>query len=120
VGWGARARFTTAGQTPIDLPCQFWVGWFDEQLPRFVDRHPEALALLHVDSDLYASAASGFTHLAPLLVPGTVIVFDEYLGHRTWRHDEFLAFSEACARYDWRFEHLAVNPFTGQAVVRLL
>lgn len=115
-----RGRFTTAGQTPIDLCCQFWVGWFDEQLPRFVERHPEALALLHVDSDLYASAVSGFTHLAPLLVPGTVIIFDEYLGHRTWRHDEFLAFSEACARYGWRFEHLAANPFTGQAVVRLL
>lgn len=115
-----RGRFTADGQTPLGLACELWVGWFDDQLPRFVARHPEPISLLHVDSDLYESAVSGFLHLAPLLVPGTVIVFDEYLGHATWRQDEFRAFAEACARQRWAFEHLAVNPFTGQAVVRLV
>jgi hypothetical protein len=54
------------------------------------------------------------------LGPKSVIVFDEYFGHKSWRRDEFLAFEEACARHRWRFEHLAANPFTGQVVVRLL
>jgi hypothetical protein len=115
-----RGRFTADGQTPLGLDCELWVGLFDDRLPHFVERHPEPISLLHIDSDLYASAVSGFQHLAPLLVPGTVIAFDEYLGHATWRQDEFRAFSEACARHHWAFEHLAVNPFTGQAVVRLV
>src|SRR5690606_33629613 len=98
---------------------RLWVGLFAEQLPHFVASKPERLALLHIDSDLYESASCGLTHLGPLLQPDSVLVFDQYLGHRNWRRDEFRAFQEAVEVNGWRYEVLAVNPFTGQAVFRL-
>jgi Tfp pilus assembly protein PilF/predicted O-methyltransferase YrrM len=113
-------RFTTGGRTPRDVGASLWVGSFEQQLPRFVEQHPRAIALLHVDSDLYESASSGLRWLAPLLRPGSVVVFDEYLGHHSWRQDEFRAFQEAVHANGWSYEYLAVNPFVGQAVVRLL
>ncbi len=111
--------FTTAGRTPEGIDCRYWVGPFAEQLPRYLQAHEQPLALLHVDSDLYESAKCGLTHLAPRLLPGAVIVFDEYFGHKSWRQDEYRAFREAVAREGWRYEYLAANPFTGQVVVRL-
>ncbi len=112
-------RFTTAGRAPVDIDAQFWVGRFDEQLPRFVAQHDGPVTLLHIDSDLYESARCGLRHLTPLLGRGSVIVFDEYFGHRSWRQDEYRAFQEAARDNEWTYEYLAVNPFTGQVVIRL-
>lgn len=113
-------RFTTAGRIPEGIDAQFWVGPFEAQLPLFLQRHHDPIALLHVDSDLYESARCGLLHLGPSLTPGSVLVFDEYVGHRNWRQDEFRAFQEAVDANAWRYEYLAANPFTGQTVVRLL
>jgi hypothetical protein len=114
-----RGRFTTAGQAPTGIEAQLWVGRFEERLPEFVEQHPEPLALLHVDSDLYESARCGLELLGPQLRPGSIIVFDEYLGHRSWRQDEFRAFQEAVAANGWSYAYLAANPFTGQVVVQI-
>lgn len=121
VDWAAvpQGMFSTAGRTPEGIDARLWVGLFAEQLPHFVASKPERLALLHVDSDLYESASCGLTNLAPLLQPDSVLVFDQYLGHRNWRRDEFRAFQEAVEVNGWRYDVLAVNPFTGQAVFRL-
>ena len=48
---------------------EFQVGYFDATLPEFLDEHPEPVAFLHVDCDLYSS---------------TVTIFDE-LGSAVWR-----------------------------------
>jgi predicted O-methyltransferase YrrM len=114
-----QGTFTTAGRVPEGLDAQFWVGAFEEQLPEYVAKHTEPIALLHIDSDLYESARSGLAHLGPLLRAGSVLVFDEYLGHRNWRQGEYRAFQEVVEHYGWHCEPLAVNPFTGQAVFRL-
>lgn len=121
-GWDPvpAGRFTTSGYVPEDIDATFWVGPFARQLPRFTARHSEPIALLHVDSDLYESARCGLTHLAPLLRSQSVLVFDEYLGHRSWRQDEYRAFQESARQQGWRYDYLAANPFTGQVVVRLL
>ncbi len=121
--------FSTDHLTPDALPLpdadfrgrtQIWVGTFEQRLPEYVRQHPETVALLHVDSDLYSSAKTGLQTLGPLLRPGSVIAFDEYFGHKTWRQDEYRAFDEACAEFGWRYRYIAANPFTGQAVVQLV
>ena len=78
------------------------------------------LRLLHIDSDLYESARTVLAHLRPWIVPGTVLVLDEYLGHTTWRDDEYRAFIEAAQAYGWSYEYLALCWVTGQASVRLV
>lgn len=69
-------------------------GWFDESLPGFLAEHPGNCAFLHVDCDIYSSAKTVFTLLAERIVPGTVIVFDEYFNYPSWQEHEHRAFTE--------------------------
>jgi Flp pilus assembly protein TadD/predicted O-methyltransferase YrrM len=120
--WQSRAPglFSTGGELP-DLPrhVTLHVGWFDDTLPGFAAAHREPIRFVHIDSDLYSSAATVLSSLGPLLRPGAVIAFDEYLGNERWRDDEHRAFTEAVARFDWRYEFVSFSWITGQAVVRL-
>ena len=77
------------------------------------------LALAHVDCDLYSSTRDALIALAPRVVVGSVLVFDEYLGHATWRDDEAKAWLEACAEHGWAWETLAVSLATKQLAVRV-
>ena len=69
------------------------VGLFDATLPAFV-QSAGPVAFLHVDCDLYTSTVSIFSHLGPKLLPGSVIVFDEYFGYPGFEHHERKAFAE--------------------------
>lgn len=50
-----------------------------ETVPRFVADHPELrIALLHVDVDVFEPTEAVMTHLAARVVPGGLIVLDDY------------------------------------------
>ena len=120
--WAGKSdgAFSTAGELPI-VPANVTLhrGWFDHTLPPFVTTLSAPIRLVHIDSDLYESARTVLFALAPHVHPGCVIVFDEYIGNRHWRDDEFRAFREACETFGWRYEYLALCWITGQAVVRI-
>ena len=61
------------------------VGWFDDTLPAFLDRHDGNVAFVHIDSDLYSSAKTILDNLAPRVGPGTIIVFNEYFNDPNWK-----------------------------------
>ena len=69
-------------------------GWFTDTLPVFLSEHPGAVALVHIDSDLYSSAAFVLERLRDRLRPGTVILFDEFLNYPGWQQHEYRAFIE--------------------------
>lgn len=116
-----KGSYSTEGKLPpVPDRVTLHVGWFDEALPGFCEDHDGPVRLLHVDCDLYRSTATIFEHLGDRIVSGTVIVFDEYLMNNGWREDEFKAFQEAVERYSWKYEYLAFNLFSKQAVVRIL
>ncbi len=117
----AEGAFTTRGEIP-ELPgnVAVHVGWFEDTLPRWIADRAIAPSLVHVDSDLCSSARTALDHLGPLLAPGTILVFDEYLTNDRWEDDEFKAFQDAAARLRWSYEYVAFNLFTGQAAVRLV
>lgn len=120
--WQGKAPglFATAGELPeVPANVSLHPGWFAETLPRFVAELQEPVRLLHVDSDLYASAKLGLELFGPQLAPGAVIVFDEYLGHTRWRDDEHLAFQEWVRAEARSYAYLALSFVTGQAAVRL-
>ena len=95
------------------------VGWFDDTLPGFLEAHPEPVAFLHLDADLYSSTRTVLLALAPRLRAGTVIVFDEYFNFPGWEHDEHKAFMEFIERTGHGFEYLAYNGLHEQVLVRL-
>ena len=72
----------------------------------FVRENKEPIALLHVDSDLYSSAVTVLTLLEKQIVPGTVIVFDEYMNYPGWQLDEFRAWQEFVRANDVQYEYI--------------
>ena len=83
------------------------VGWFDNTLPDFKAKHGDTpLQLLHIDSDLYSSAVTILDTLKDNIVPGTVIIFDEYLNYPGWELDEFRAWQEYCKMYGVKYEYI--------------
>jgi len=112
--------YSTHGELP-DLPdnVELHVGLFEDTLGPFTARHDGPIRLANVDCALYSSIATVFDALGERMVPGTVIVFDEYLLNDHWREDEYEAFQEAVRTRGWSYEYLAFNLHSGQAVVRL-
>lgn len=112
--------FSTAGKPP-DLPLSVVVhqGWFSETLPHFLEEEAASPSLIHVDSDLYSSAKTVLDALAPRLAEGTILVFDEYIANASWREDEYRAFQETVQRHCLHYDYLALNWYTGQAVIRI-
>lgn len=50
-----------------------------ETVPRYVRDNPGLrISLLHLDCDLYEPTMAGLKHLYPLVVPGGVVILDEY------------------------------------------
>jgi Flp pilus assembly protein TadD len=112
--------YSTGGILP-DVPenVKLHEGWFSDTLPGFLEAHTSAVRFLHIDCDLYSSTKTVFDSLTDRIVPGTVILFDEYISNPGWREDEFKAFQEAATHNSWRYEYLAFCLSGKQAAVRI-
>lgn len=110
--------YSTHGELPeVPRNVHLHVGLFADTLPRFLEQHPGPVRFMNVDCDLYSSTKTVLELLAERIVPGTVMLFDEYLFNRHWREDEFRAFQEAVAKFGWRYDYLAFGLLSKQAVV---
>lgn len=110
--WGAvpAGKYSRKGQPPAVLDnVELHVGWFDQTLPEFLGKYPDQVAFLHIDSDLYSSARLVLRQLAERIVPGTVIVFDEYFNYPDWREHEYKAFQEFVSEFDIQYEYLTYS-----------
>lgn len=81
-------------------------GWFDHTLPAWLAQNTGAVALLHIDCDLYSSTVTILENLRTRLVPGTIIIFDEYLNHLGWEYDEFAAWQEFVRAHHIEYEYI--------------
>jgi hypothetical protein len=109
--WTSRMRkgfFARSTLPRVRKNCQLWVGWFNETLPTFKQKIQltRPIALLHVDCDLYSSTVTILNKLKDNIVPGTVIVFDEYINYPGWQLDEFRAWQEHCKMYGIKYEYI--------------
>jgi len=92
-------------------------GYFDASLPKWLNEHPGPIAFMHLDCDLYSSTKTILKLTAPRLVPGTVILFDEYFNFPNWEQHEFKAFQEFVAEHRVKYTYLAFA--RQQAAVRI-
>lgn len=108
-----------AQKLPDVLPnCQLVQGWFgarpiqdESSIPEltaqtFANEHKEPIALLHLDADLYSSTKTVLDVFASQIVPGTVILFNEYWNHATWKKHEFKAWQEHVAKHNVKYEYI--------------
>lgn len=121
--WTSRMRkgfFARKHLPRVRRNCELVVGWFNETLPGFVEKRPEPVALLHVDCDLYSSTVTILNNLKNNIVPGTVIVFDEYMNYPGWQLDEFRAWQEHCKMYGVEYEYIGRVSKHQKVAVRVL
>ncbi len=96
-------------------------GYFDQSLPDFLLKYEsEPIAYLHIDCDLYSSTKTLFEHLKSNIVPGTVIVFDEYFNFPGWEEDEFRAFKEFVEENQLKYTYLTYNRLNEQVAIKIV
>ena len=120
--WGQHPQgiYSLGGQLPeIGDNVRLYRGLFKDTLPEFLATHRQPVRFAHIDCDLYRSTETVLESIHRQIVPGTILVFDEYLCNPRWREDEFRAFQEAVQKYGWEYDYLAFNLPTRQAVIRI-
>ena len=116
-GLGSKA-FNTKGRLPrVPDNVRLHPGYFDASLPKWLTENPGQAAFIHVDCNLYSSTKTILEPLAPRLVPGTVILFDEYFNYPNWEQHEFKAFQEFVGAHKVKYTYLAFA--RQQAAVRI-
>jgi hypothetical protein len=107
--WGSvpAGKFARHGDLPeVRENVELHVGWFEDTLPGFLETHREMAAFIHIDSDLYSSARTILAALQPRIVPGTVIVFDEFFNYPGWPEHEYRAFREFIDTSGYSFRYI--------------
>jgi len=95
--------FYAGGEVPQvdDERVSFVKGWFQTTLPDFVNAfNPRSRLLVHNDSDLYSSTLFTLADVNTLLVPGSVVILDDF-SHAT---HVFRAFADYKSAF-WRSAH---------------
>ncbi len=95
------------------------VGMFDDSLPKFLELQTASVAFLHIDCDLYSSTKTIFDYLGGRLVPGSIIVFDEYMNYPGWRLHEFRAFQEFARDAKVKYSYQSLVPTHQQVCIRI-
>jgi tetratricopeptide (TPR) repeat protein len=122
--WGSEpaGSYSTGGIVPnMEGEVYFHKGLFSDTIKPFLEELGDDayLAYANIDCDLYTSTLDILEAFHGRIVEGTIIVFDEYICHPTWRQDEFRAWRECCKRFGWKYEYLGFSLPTKQAVVRV-
>jgi tetratricopeptide (TPR) repeat protein len=117
----SKESYSTKGIIPkVEKNITLYKGWFEDTLPEFSKKYPEVIRLINIDCDLFSSTSTILKVLGPQIQSGTILIFDEYIGNKHWREDEFKAFQEAVYFNQWKYEYLAFSFFTKQVAVKIL
>jgi hypothetical protein len=96
-------------------------GWFDKTLEEFIKENiNNSLDFMHIDCDLYSSTKIVFDILEDRILPGCVIVFDEYFNYPGWESGEYKAFQEFIDRTGLNYEYIGYNRNGEQVAVKII
>ena len=95
-------------------------GLFEDTLPSFLNDEPGPVAFLHLDADLYSSTKTVLDLLGDRLVPGSIVVFDEFFNYPGWQQHEYRAWTEFVTRTGISFEYLGYTVDNEQVVVKIV
>lgn len=113
-----RTTFDTGGEPPHseDARISFVKGLFQDTLPEFLKTYTRrGQLILNNDSDLYSSTMYVLTYANDIVVPGTIIIFDEFYSVL----HEFRALEDYCVSYRRNYEVVAAADRGGTVAVRM-
>jgi len=120
-GWrpGFAAGSFALGTPPMVPGAELVPGMFELVLPTFLQTHPGPVDFVHIDADLYSSAATILAHVGPRLQAGSVIVFDEFFNYPGWKNHEYRAWTEHVEQTSATFRYEAFTFDNEQVVVSI-
>jgi hypothetical protein len=116
---GFEAGSFSAAALPDAPGAELVVGLFEDTLPEWAAEHPESIAFLHLDADLYSSTATVLGHVGDRLVEGSIVVCDEYFNYPGWPEHEHRAWTEFVDRTGTQFTYEAYTRDDEQVVIRI-
>lgn len=115
----AKGAFSLDGRLPtVNENVTLHKGWFQDTLPDFLEANSEGIRFCHMDADTFGSSYYVLQQIAGSLVPGSVMVFDEYFGFPNWRLGEFHAWQKVCAESGLKYKYIAFSDM--QVAVEIL
>ena len=113
-------------QKEIKLPLVknviLYKGLFKEVIPKFKMQvlKSNAIAFLHIDCDTYQSTKDTLTLLSDNILPGTIIVFDEFYNYPRFAENEWKAFQEFIQDKHLDIKYIAYNRMHEQVAVKIV
>jgi predicted O-methyltransferase YrrM len=115
-----KGRYTQHGKLPkVPRNVTLHKGWFDQTLPGFLAKTPGPCAFINVDCDVYDSSKYVLDQLADRIVPGTVIMFDEYYNYPNWREHEYKAWQEFVTERKLTYRYIGFSTMRYHAAVQV-
>lgn len=103
-----KGSFDTGGVLPKVLENVTLIkGYFQETLDDFLDDNTGPVAFVNLDADTYESTLFVLEVLETRLIPGTLILFDEFFGFHGWQMGEYRAWTEFCSNRRINFRYIA-------------
>src|SRR5262249_3970008 len=101
-------HFNIGGKPPHRPPNVRMInGWIDETMSRFLADHGGPFCFIQLDAVTFESTELVLSLLRSRIVPGTIIIFDEYLGFPNWQNGEWLAWRQFVERRGLKYRYLA-------------
>lgn len=95
---------------------QICKGYFSNTIPEFLRKNRIPLCFINVDCDIYSSTKDVLFGLNNLIIPGTIIYFDELYNYFDYKEHEYKALKEWCEIYGREFKVIAFNMDKGIAI----
>ena len=98
--------FDFKGQMPLCRPnVKLIKGWFEDTIDDFKKDVNDKIKLIHIDCDLYSSTFYVLESFKDRLIPGSLIVFDEFYNFHGWRNHEYKALMDFKNKYNIKFTY---------------
>lgn len=105
-----QGKFNLNGVPPkVNDNVKLVPGFFSDTLPNWLKNNPGPFSFLNIDCDTYNSTFFVLNSIGTnRIVPGTMILFDEYFGFHGWENHEFKAWQEYCKINNIKYRYIAV------------
>jgi len=104
----------------LDLPSNSSChkGWFKDTLSKWKqETNSKSISLIRIDCDIYSSTKDIFDLVGKMLIPGTIVIFDELIGYFGWENHEYKALCEflsANQNLEFKYEYFGETYVAGK------